>query len=110
MRETVSCLAEAAGVVWRRRDDCVLAVNELVTNSLLHGGGRGRLRIWADPDAFVCEVHDAGRIDDPLVGRRAPRPGCEHGRGLWIVHHLCDLTQIRSSPTAGTTVRITTWL
>ena len=27
------------------------------------------------------------------------------GRGLWLVHELCDLVQLRSSP-AGTVVRM----
>jgi hypothetical protein len=27
------------------------------------------------------------------------------GRGLWIVNHLCDLVQLRSSP-AGNVVRL----
>jgi hypothetical protein len=37
----------------------VLAVDEVATNSLRHGGGRGTLRIWRDADAVVCEVRDA---------------------------------------------------
>jgi hypothetical protein len=27
------------------------------------------------------------------------------GRGLWVVHQVCDLAQIRSGP-AGTTIRV----
>ena len=33
----------------------------------------------------------------------------EGGRGLFLVHQLCDLVQLRSSP-EGTTVRVVTWL
>ena len=33
----------------------------------------------------------------------------EGGRGLFLVHQLCDLVQLRSSP-SGTTVRLFTWL
>jgi anti-sigma regulatory factor (Ser/Thr protein kinase) len=87
-----------------RVDGLVLAVDEVVTNTLRHGGGTGILRAWREDDDVVCEVSDPGRIFDPLVGRiRAPfdQP---NGRGLWIANQLCDLLQIRSS-SAGTVVR-----
>ncbi|MEP6759831.1 MAG: sensor histidine kinase [Sporichthyaceae bacterium] len=89
--------------------DLALAMHELATNSLRHGGGRGVLRVWQEPDALVCEIHDAGRVEDPLVGRRVPPPRQEGGRGVWMANNLCDLVQMRSSG-AGTTVRVLTWL
>jgi hypothetical protein len=64
--------------------------------------------VWATPNALVCEIADSGRIDDPLVGRLAPDPLADQGRGLWLAHHLADLVQIRNTAT-GTTVRISTW-
>lgn len=88
-----------------RVQDLVVAVNEVVTNSLLHGGGRGTLRVWREGQTLVCEVRDEGYIDDPLVGRKTPEPDQMGGRGLWIVNQLCDLVQIRSSPT-GAAVRL----
>jgi anti-sigma regulatory factor (Ser/Thr protein kinase) len=97
--------AERGGLDADRREDFVLAANEIVTNSLLHGGGSCRLTLWADDHSVLCEVRDAGHITDPLVGRLAPSPGVPSGRGLWLANHLCDLVQIRSSP-AGTTVRL----
>jgi anti-sigma regulatory factor (Ser/Thr protein kinase) len=89
-----------------RADDLVLATNEVATNSLRHGGGRCRVAMWRDGDSVVCEVRDAGVIEDPLVGRLAPHPTAPTGRGLWLVNHLCDLVQIRSSAQAGTVVRL----
>jgi len=83
----------------------VLAVNELAANSLRHAGGRGTVRIWCEPDLLVCEVVDDGRILEPLVGRVAPDRDQEGGRGLWMVNHLCDLVQVRSTPN-GNVVRI----
>ena len=64
----------APGVDPDRLPDLVLAVNELATNSLRHGGGRGVLRIWEQDGTLCCEVDDGGRIDDPLVGRERPGP------------------------------------
>lgn len=88
-----------------RRADLEWAVTELVTNSIQRGGGRGKVRVWADSAGLVCEVQDRGRIENPLVGRERPMLPEEHGRGLWLVNQLCNLAQIRSSD-AGTTVRI----
>ena len=83
----------------------MLAVNELATNSLCHGGGVGTLQMWTEADTLLCEVHDRGHITEPLVGRIAPEPKQPTGRGLWVVNHLCDLVQIRSTPT-GSVVRV----
>lgn len=88
-----------------RREDLVLAANEVVTNSLQHGGGSCEMAMWDDATSVVCEVRDDGQITDPFVGRFAPAQDATAGRGLWLANHLCDLVQIRSSQ-AGTTVRL----
>lgn len=105
VRSLVSARAERAGLSSEAREDLVLAVNELVTNSVQYGGGGGTLRIWGDRDELVCDVRDRGYIDDPLAGRIAPPLDQHGGRGLWLVNHLCDLVQIRSTPN-GTLVRV----
>jgi anti-sigma regulatory factor (Ser/Thr protein kinase) len=105
LRYAVGHLGERAGLDAERIDDLVYAVNEIVTNSICHGEGRARVLVWFDSDGVWCEVHDRGRIHDPLVGRIAPRAGQLSGRGLWLVNQLCDLVQVRSSA-AGTFVRM----
>jgi hypothetical protein len=75
--------------------DFVLAIDELATNSIRHGGGRGIVRLWTDHNSLVCEVRDQGRIADPLAGRHRPPLDAFAGRGLWITNQLCDLVQIR---------------
>ena len=85
--------------------DFVTAVNEIATNSVRHGGGSGRLRLWSEERTLVCEVADRGTIGDPLVGRRLPDPHREGGFGHWIANQLCDLVQVRSSA-RGTVVRL----
>jgi anti-sigma regulatory factor (Ser/Thr protein kinase) len=105
LRRFVQDRADLAGVEPHRIDDLVYAVNEAVTNSICHGAGHAELSAWTEDDWFCCEVRDRGRITDPMAGRIPPRSGDGSGRGLWLIHHLCDLVQVRSSG-AGTTVRM----
>jgi len=109
VREDVIGHALGAGVPTERSADLALAVHEVATNSLVHGSGSGDLRIWHEAGALVCEVHDEGRISDPMRGRVTPAWENEGGRGLWMANQLCDLVQVRSGA-AGTTIRIHTWL
>ena len=105
VRRLVSTEAARAGFTSGPIADLVLAVDEVATNSIQHGGGAGTLRIWRDGDVLVCEIRDRGHFDDPLADRRRPAPGRDGGRGLWLANQLCDLVQVRSFATA-TTVRL----
>ena len=105
LRIFVSRRSAAFGLDPARTDDLVLAVNEIVTNTLRHGGGRGVLRVWHEGDSMVCEVRDRGQIDEPMVGRTRPGPTQESGFGLWLVNQICDLVQVRSFA-SGTVVRV----
>jgi anti-sigma regulatory factor (Ser/Thr protein kinase) len=105
IRRYVQRRAQAAGVRSGRVADLVLAINELLANSFVHGGGRGVLRVWEERDGIVCEVSDHGRFGDPLAGRRMPNPGQTGGWGLWLANQLCELVQVRSLP-RGSVVRL----
>jgi anti-sigma regulatory factor (Ser/Thr protein kinase) len=104
-RDCVRRHAEAAGLSTARRDDLLLAVTEAASNSIRHGGGHGVLRVWREPDALVCEMRDAGRLDQPLAGRLPPPHAHGGGYGLWLVNQVCDLVQLRSF-TGGSVVRM----
>jgi anti-sigma regulatory factor (Ser/Thr protein kinase) len=92
------------GLGGQRLQDMELAVAELTTNSVVHGGGRGTLLVWAEAGQVVCEVRDGGRLTDPLAGRRPPKSGQIGGRGLMLVHYVADLVRVHTSDD-GTTVR-----
>jgi anti-sigma regulatory factor (Ser/Thr protein kinase) len=96
--------AERLGLTGVRLQDLTLAVAELTTNSVLHGGGSGTLRIWAEGEQIVCEVQDHGRLTDPLAGRRPASRDLPGGRGLLLVHHVADLVRVHTAPD-GTTIR-----
>jgi anti-sigma regulatory factor (Ser/Thr protein kinase) len=109
LRTVVRRLGEGARLGHDVIDDLVLAVHELATNSVRHGGGAGVLHGWQDTSAVVLEVSDPGVIEDLLVGREPADAWAESGRGLWMANRLCDLVQLRSSP-QGTRVRLYSWL
>ncbi|MFD9394364.1 anti-sigma factor RsbA family regulatory protein [Streptomyces sp. NPDC060000] len=96
--------AERLGLAGQRLGDAELAVAELTTNSVVHGAGQGTLAVWAAAGQVVCEVRDAGRLSDPLAGRRPPVRGQIGGRGLMLVHYVADLVRMHTSD-EGTTVR-----
>ena len=105
VRGFVAERAGETGVPGDRAADLIVAVNELASNSIRHGGGEGTVAVWNEPDALVCEVRDRGRIESALTGRRRPGPDELSGRGIWLVHELCDLVQIRSGED-GTVARV----
>ena len=108
-RELVARHAVDAGLGDSRAEDLVIAVNELVSNSVRHGGGEGTLLVWREDATLLCEIRDGGLIRDPLAGRQAPGLDQIGGHGLWLANQLCDLVQVRSSD-AGTVVRVHTRL
>jgi anti-sigma regulatory factor (Ser/Thr protein kinase) len=104
VRRLVAETAPRAGLDAERTADLVLAVNEIATNSVEHGPGRGRLRLWAR-HGLVAEVHDVGRMAVPFPGMVAPPAAGARGRGLWLASELSDVLQVWSDA-SGTTVRI----
>jgi anti-sigma regulatory factor (Ser/Thr protein kinase) len=105
IRRVLTCWARDEGLEREATSDLVLAVDEIATNSIRHGGGAGRLQMWHEGDTLLCEVRDLGEIRDPLLGRVRPGSGSNCGRGMWIANQLCDLVQIRSSR-GGSQIRL----
>jgi len=95
--------AHRLGLPAERMADLQLISGELVANSLRHGGGSCRLRLWRDGDHLVCTAEDDGHLTDPLAGRRPPTPGQFGGRGLLLVNQLADLVRVHTTR-HGTTV------
>jgi anti-sigma regulatory factor (Ser/Thr protein kinase) len=105
VRRFVGGAVGRVGLPVERLGDAVLAVNEVATNTLLHSDGLGVLRVWGEGGYVVCEVRDGGYLEDPLAGMIAPVVDSAHGRGLLLVHSLCDLVRIDTRP-GGTAVRM----
>jgi len=97
--------ARRAGLPADRARDLVIAVSELAANTWRHTAAGGTLHIWAADGELLCQIHDSGCISDQLAGRRRPAPDGAGGSGLWVVHQLCDLVELRTART-GVTIRL----
>ncbi|MGW0338016.1 ATP-binding SpoIIE family protein phosphatase [Streptomyces sp. NPDC003011] len=99
--------AFASGVLtsWRFPVDLhdlgVLAVSELVANSLQHGTPPMRLRLRRTDRRLIVEVTDG---DDHLPRRRRAEAGDESGRGIAIVATIASNWGSRRTPGGGKAV------
>ncbi|HEX8345207.1 MAG TPA: ATP-binding protein [Actinoplanes sp.] len=106
MRSALARVAADHRLTDRAQFNFILVVNELTTNAIRHGGGRGCVRLWRQDDDLWCEVVDDGPgIDDVALRRmREPGPGAR-GHGLWLTRHICADVHIDTGP-AGTRIRL----
>jgi anti-sigma regulatory factor (Ser/Thr protein kinase) len=107
VRQLIKHVARNAGLLEPVLPDFVLAVQELMTNAVRHGGGWGRVRLYCDGRLLQCTVTDRG---PGLTGALTefgtlPAPDSEGGRGLYLARRMTDSLQI-SSGTAGVTVTV----
>jgi anti-sigma regulatory factor (Ser/Thr protein kinase) len=67
-------------------DQLVLALDEMASNALRHGGGEVRATVRLTDDAFLIEVSDqaAGAPPTPAVGRDPS----EGGLGLYLIAEM----------------------
>ncbi|BCJ43989.1 hypothetical protein GCM10010168_67920 [Actinoplanes ianthinogenes] len=105
LRHEISRLLPAAGITGDRLSGYVLAINEVITNVVLHAGGSGRIVLRLESGSVWCVVTDSGPgIPD---GYRDGHllPGTEEigGRGLWLAHQLCDEVTTATGP-IGTSI------
>jgi anti-sigma regulatory factor (Ser/Thr protein kinase) len=106
LRRMVGCHAAEAGLPEERIADAQVAVTEIGTNALMHGGpGLATMRAWSDPTRVVYEIRGAGQIVDPMAGRVVPPPDAPSGRGLLVANRLCDLVQTHTVA-SGTVTRL----
>ncbi len=97
LRAAVAAHAATAGLSRQQVYDVTAAAHELAANAVVHGAGRGRVRLWTSGQFLYCQVTDDGH-----VGAAAPWPA-EHGHGLWLVGEVANHLSIDHGP-AGTTV------
>jgi anti-sigma regulatory factor (Ser/Thr protein kinase) len=112
LRHAVGAELAALGGAPDAMDDLHLAIDEMSSNAVRHGGPPVQLRLWAAADRVVCTISDRGPgMDDPFAGY-GPAHGSDlsrGGMGLWLARQLCDHVDVIASA-AGLTIRLTTAL
>jgi anti-sigma regulatory factor (Ser/Thr protein kinase) len=107
VRHEVSARLGGAGLTGDRLNGFVLAVNEVVTNVVLHAGGHGRVVLWLAGGSAWCSVTDSGTGIPAryLVTGDVPEAFEVGGRGIWLAHQLCDEVTVATGP-IGTTIEL----
>lgn len=103
VRRLVGNCAASVGLSESARQDFVLAVDEIVTNAIRHGGGRGHLELWTAEGRLWFLVSDEGPGMTEIPSATPPSPNVLSGRGLWIARQMTDELTISSS-SSGTVV------
>jgi anti-sigma regulatory factor (Ser/Thr protein kinase) len=83
-----------AGFDLARVDGLVLAVCELVSNSIEHGAGYGTLSWWIRPGRVVAQIHDTGQMSTTTPGLCRPAVRSARGRGVWLARQLSDVLHL----------------
>jgi anti-sigma regulatory factor (Ser/Thr protein kinase) len=109
LRGAVAAHADRAGVPELVVQELVLVVHELAVNAVQHGGGSGRLRLLATPQAIRCEVSDdgPGMPDGLALPPARPPLYAMSGRGLWLAHTFAQDVRIVRRAGGGTQVTAT---
>ena len=105
VRHEVAGRLAAAGLTGDRLQGFVLAVNEVITNVVLHAGGHGRIVLWPTGGSAWCMVTDSGPgiPQQYLTPPEVPQAFEVGGRGIWLAYALCDEVTMATGP-IGTTI------
>jgi anti-sigma regulatory factor (Ser/Thr protein kinase) len=107
LRRLVRGAGRDAGLSTQLAEELPLAVNEAVTNAIQHAKGRADVSISRDvvTGALIVDVIDDGDGIPAAVTGERPDPVAIGGRGLYLVHLLCDRVHIDTG-SEGTRVRL----
>jgi anti-sigma regulatory factor (Ser/Thr protein kinase) len=100
VRHEITGSLTAAGLGGDRLHGFILAVNEVVTNVVLHAGGHGRITLRLLGGSAWCTVTDSGPGIPAQYRSRPEAPGAfaVGGRGIWLAYQLCDEVTMATGP------------
>jgi anti-sigma regulatory factor (Ser/Thr protein kinase) len=107
VRHEVSDRLTGVGLSEDRLHGFILAVNEVITNVVLHADGGGRIVLRVSDGSAYCTVVDGGP-GIPEHFRSTPGiPATSEvgGRGIWLAYQLCDEVTMDSDGD-GTTIEL----
>lgn len=108
IRDFIEDSTQLGGLTQERTGELVLAVDEAVTNIIMHGCPDGgcaiELEVQGDPDACIIRIRDNARLFDPtailepnldISPLERDAPG---GFGIYLFKHLVDQSSYRTTP------------
>lgn len=106
-RRAVEQCARNSGLNTAGIQSVVLATNEALTDSMLHGDPPVLVRAWSHPGRVVVKVHDRGEGPDDAFAGLLPASNGHGGGGLGLclAHQVCDSIALTSDG-SGFTVRL----
>jgi anti-sigma regulatory factor (Ser/Thr protein kinase) len=107
IRHAVQACLIAAGLTADRLQGFVLAINEVITNVVLHAGGHGRIMLGRSDGVARCTVTDSGPgiPENYLHPPEVPEAFEVGGRGIWLAYQLCDEVTMATGP-IGTSIEL----
>ncbi|MET8347366.1 ATP-binding protein [Streptomyces microflavus] len=87
--------------------DAHLAVSELISNALRHGGGLTGFTADLDPDATRLRLQVEDTSTEPPHSRPTPDPTTPGGRGWGIIKRLAVTCSVAILPGAGKRITVT---
>ncbi len=104
-RQHVVDFATTAGLPPDRAQALALAVSEIATNAIMHGGGHATLLCYAAESTVILDIHDHGDRPASIPDTARPEPTALGGRGLWIARNVCDSLHVITTA-SGTIIRL----
>jgi len=104
-RHYVGRLAAEGGLSSDDVERLTVATHEVITNAIVHGGGRAIVGVQTDAAQVTVTVADAGTPWTATIPTDRPDSRQLSGRGLWLADALCDEVIIAAEPT-GTTIQL----
>ncbi len=108
VRDFIEETTQSSGLNHERTGELLLAVDEAVTNIIMHGCPGGgcaiELEFRGDPDACTIHIRDNATLFDPTA---MPAPNLDipplerdapGGFGVYLFEHLVDQTSYRTTP------------
>lgn len=108
VRERLLTYAASCGLAGMDQYRLLLAVTEMMTNAVFHGGGRGTLTAERRGNRLILRIIDQGSGIPRQYRTERPRPraGRIGSAGLWMARRICERVDIDTGP-GGTTVQLT---
>ena len=115
IRAYIDRAGESLGVESRDLDDLRLAVDEAVTNIIVHGYGNApgevNIHMQADGDAVVIRIRDRARHFHPDHVRAPQLDVALHdrpagGMGIFLIRKLTDQAEFHPLPGGGNELRL----